>query len=70
MRTLLKVTKKMINYIKLKLTRSLNSRWVQKTVLPFKNAVCKFLKKIHTNGCYKEGGVYHPLSNHFPPALG
>jgi hypothetical protein len=32
--------------------------------------LCKFLKKIHTYGCYKEGGVYHPLSNHFPLTLG
>jgi hypothetical protein len=32
--------------------------------------LCKFPKKIHTNGCYKEGGDYHPLSNHFPPTLG
>jgi len=30
----------------------------------------QFLLKIHTNGCYKEGGDFHPLSNHFPPTLG
>jgi hypothetical protein len=75
----------MINYVKLKQTRSLNSGWVQKRVLSLKNAfgygfsriadqsqvqLCQFIMEIHTNGCYKEGGVYHPLSNHFPPILG